>query len=115
MKSTEETRIHAREIYDRIIADPNCHNQDNWGEVTECGTTACIAGHSTLIKNQADYSYFKSVGKSILQLKFPAPVSRTAQNNLGLSDEEANDLFFYSDNALALAKLEYVIKGESWL
>jgi hypothetical protein len=89
----------AEEALGRIIADPNAHRQEEW----RCETGMCFAGHA------AQAAGFKWVNPrptgwgfedALIEMNGGKEhVSEVMTKRLGLSDREA-DILFYSDNKL---------------
>ncbi len=88
-----------REIAASLRAQPMHYDQTVWGEeaskdVTEhdCGTAHCIAGHAVELRG------YKSVGQKWRRVRpseggKPLSIVHTAQRLLGLTEDEASDLF----------------------
>lgn len=71
-----------------------------WGEINECGSACCLAGWVAQIhahdQNPNDIDY-EEVG----------------MRGLDLSEEDANALFYSTNNIAAVRALEFLAKGES--
>lgn len=114
MISTGETRAHAQDILDKIHEHPEQHNQNVWGERTDCGTTLCVAGWSVVLKGQDQWlTYTEPDGSKTEELV--CATYEKAQYNLGLTSDEAINLFYNSENEEAVQKLKHIIVGEDWL
>lgn len=97
----------AIEVRDLIRVYPERHNQAEWCSdegklVTEsCDTSACIAGWVAAVKG-VTVADLAQQGKE---------VGSWAAAQLGLTDEEREELFYTWDNDEALAKLDILIDG----
>lgn len=101
----------AYEILDLIKANPEHLNMSNWAissrrgvitlaTVTECGTTACFAGWTVLVAGEAiDMDWLRLVDWSGALSQRGGSISDRARDLLGLSDEDAHDLFLGTDDA----------------
>jgi hypothetical protein len=69
---------------------PEHSDMHSWGHKTDCGTTACIAGHVLLLQGYRlrHGQYVTPDGKPILA------IAGTARDELGLSDMTASHLFY---------------------
>lgn len=89
-------------VFKRIEADPNLFDMAQYGRKTECGTVACLAGHTVM-----EYGYVLDVSNkggscyTPMQFTWVQPNSKdylstfdTAQEILGLSWEQAKALFY---------------------
>lgn len=90
-------------VYDHIVAHPEEHNQSLFAYRGECGTTFCFAGHTALIA-RPDLHYSFRDGACVGHLvddsgMFARSSSRVAQEALGLSNDEADDLFYGAETA----------------
>ena len=78
-------------VCDHIQAHPELIDMTKWVREEDCGTVACIAGHTCLL------SGYKAVeGKKYTMKRGVERISiqDEAQKLLGLDDEQAADLFF---------------------
>lgn len=100
----------AYEILDLIKANPGHLDMNDWvksrrrevitlATVTECGTTACFAGWTVLAAGDAlDVYWSRAFSRSGLRPGHRM-ISDRAQELLGLTDEDARDLFLETDDA----------------
>ena len=96
----------AEKVLSHIEHDPDSHYQGSW--INECGTTACIAGHAMLasgqyVRRQSEYSELvhlvhKDTGK------LAEPVIDGARL-LGLTSDDATNIFMEMDEDVAIRKL----------
>lgn len=93
---------------DHILLFPETHDQSTW----HCETTMCIAGHASVLAgaklargvdfsgDPATFMYFE--GDLINAASF-------AEEELGLTETEANYLFFCMDEDVAVKRVDQVI------
>lgn len=74
-----------RKIIRRITAHPEELNMGNW-----CDTASCIAGHACLASGYAKGAFDTEVLKNGIKRS----CSRAAQEELGLSNDQATKLFY---------------------
>lgn len=102
MKNTEL----GRKIIDIIDTEPERFEMGHWGEVTECGTTACIAGHAMLLSgytyNVVHDRYERPSGTVVLH------EAREAAKLLGMDEAEP---FYPAADGNVMAMLWYDMKG----
>ena len=112
MPTFEQTQ-NARRVYDIIDKHPERHNQETWGfKSTECGSVACISGHLALMHGLAEYEMNEYTGYHRLTLKDPnSDFYTVGQELLGLSDDDAHNLFYCENNEMAKAALLYLANG----
>lgn len=127
MKSTERTRQTAQNVLDWIHDNPQQHNQElvhsQLGSDT-CGTTMCIAGNLLAQKYglQTGHDFrrwWDDNGYEQVQIpgfkdRHAYAWVRTAGQELGLTQDEAWDLFYTLDNEDAVQKLKHIVVGEPW-
>ena len=111
MKATPETQAHAQEILDYHMIHPGLHDQDSWFQtpddksmVTEdnvCGTTMCIAGTSVFLK------------EGINGLNSRGGYLERGRVNLGLTYEEADDLFYETTNEQSMDAVRAIAAGDA--
>lgn len=89
-----------QETLDYIAAHPDEHDQGDWGEKTDCGTTRCMAGtaiHVTLgckmLFSESDDGWGVAYSAQDAQGRHRY-ISELAQELLGVDDEQAEDLFY---------------------
>lgn len=105
MKNTATNRVYARKTLAFIEAHPEVHKQDNWisgrtpeaDETNFCGTSMCIAGTVNWLKHGIKTMAHRSESEGI--------------RLLGLSEGEAEALFYEMDKGRAKAKLQKVADG----
>ncbi|MFG3509628.1 hypothetical protein ACGF5F_29470 [Streptomyces sp. NPDC047821] len=98
-------------VREQITNHPETHSQAHWGNKNrECGTTYCIAGWAITLA-QAGTRWNSS---GLMALADGMDPGDCAQRLMGLSSDEATDLFFTMDRPSALAKLdELIAKGKN--
>lgn len=99
-------------VRDQITAVPELHEQDDFeNPLGECGVTRCVAGWAILIdaldKGESVTSFRQSTA---YQDSGKAP-SGFARKLLGLTDEEAENLFFQTDNEEAVGIVKAAAEG----
>lgn len=114
----------AEKVLDQIELYPETHDQHQWIEDgwasdkftpadfqalckngLDCGTTACIAGHASLLAKNAQHHAQVDNGTVYVNWE------RAGQVALGLSDDEACWLFYEMNNDEAIYKLRGLAKG----
>ena len=79
-----------KKVAEYILAEPEGFDQDTYGSLNEdrsrCGTQCCIAGTTLLLENPRRYLRTLHVGSD-------TSISREAAKALGLTEEEAQELF----------------------
>lgn len=110
MNVTPETQAHAQAILDYHLMNPGLHDQTTWFEtpdnkaiITEenvCGTTMCIAGTSILLK------------EGMRGLNAQGRYLQRGQYNLGLTYEEADNLFYTTTNEQAMDAVRAIAAGD---
>jgi hypothetical protein len=92
-----------RKVLEHVSAHPDEHDQDYWGHRTDCGTTRCIAGWTTYFSGyqETDWGPLLWAGgdglSAVEKDGRTTSVAWAAQTLLGLSYEEADELF-YAEN-----------------
>ncbi len=103
----------AAEVLKAIAADPEKHKQSDWGTKTACGTTMCVAGWTTWLTGEAGFRQSYLPEEQFLNvIDTDSFVEERAKELLGLSDDDAERLFYYMNNDGARAALEYIAAGE---
>lgn len=102
-----------RQVRDHIVANPNEHNQDQWGIRTPCKTTHCAAGHAVIIAGarpiwEVNGDHYQMYGAEWRNRRWST--GELAQHLLGLTDDEADELFYGFDDAGALDMLDRFVK-----
>jgi hypothetical protein len=103
-----------RKVYDQVTIHPETHDQ----EVFICDTRRCIAGWTIEFSTEWEFdtvATVKPVGMSTveaLDLGEVESVSAAAKEILGLTDDEADYLFFCESNDEAIRYLEKLIATE---
>jgi hypothetical protein len=108
----------ANDVREAVIMNPDSHEQAYYGQVTDCGTTACLAGHAMLLSGYTlrrgrcarcccagSSAEFLRPNGSVVDYEF-----REARQLLGLTSEEADELFWCLNNSEAIDRLEGLIK-----
>lgn len=100
----------AEKVLAKIHAHPEMHYQGTWID-TECGTTACIAGHAMLASGE----YVRQQngnGNWFLVDKATGHVSRPAETGarlLGLDPDVAMNIFLDTSEHSAIHKLQRLV------
>jgi hypothetical protein len=97
---------------DFIKANPDQHDQESW----HCGTSACIAGHASLLHGA--YLRQGRYDPEMWANGRPVHTSGYAAEVLGLTGRQASYLFYCMDNDVAIQRLDQLIeleeKGETF-
>lgn len=102
------------EIREQITSHPGTHNQEEWGERSECGTTHCIAGWAAALSGAQLTWTDDTYGFSQLYHANGEDPGTYAARLMGLDTREAWQLFYKLNNADALAELDALIeKGKN--
>jgi hypothetical protein len=101
----------AKAILRQITEHPETHEQSSWMGHKACGTTHCIAGWAAALTPDIK---LRPIGPAGFMAAFPdgekhVP-SYAGQILLGLTDEQADDLF-YEGNSGAVEYLRELIDG----
>lgn len=97
-------------VLTKIKDHPESHDQGTWGHKTQCGTTACFAGHAALMFDADNVEWSDDV------LIPPLKADGRARHDwitygaelLSISFEEAHVLFH---SARSVYQLEILVKG----
>lgn len=82
-----------RRVLEHITAHPEEHDQRVWARHTDCGTAMCLAGHAVTITGHAiDYGKHSWSGLVYLT-RAGESIEDVAARELGLSDDQAENLF----------------------
>jgi len=96
-----------KEVRDNIVMNPDKHNQKTW----VCGTRMCIAGHAAVMSGKAKVAHSIDWGDYFVdQYGDDVSPSSVAQDELSLSPEEYEYLFFCMDNEIAIKRMDQVIQ-----
>ena len=91
-------------VRNQITANPESHDQDYYENDTECGTTRCIAGWTVFFARGTGRTVYAGGGS----------IFGEARDLLGLTDYEADTLFYEFGDAEAIARLDkFIEKGEN--
>lgn len=103
-------------IIDQVLAQilmfPETHNQDGWETQESCGTTRCVAGWAVHFSEDYDIVNLARFGGNAYPVRKGAPEydysfwSSAGADVLGLSEYEAEYLFFECDNEQAVEFLK---------
>lgn len=89
-----------RQVLEHITANPETHDQNWWAVRTDCGTVACIAGHTVLLAGlPIDFDTedeFGNVGNKLLDRR---RIEDVAADLLGLDRQQRFHLFHALDLA----------------
>jgi len=90
-------------VRDQIVPNPESHEQADFeAEYAECGVTRCVAGWAILIDAQEKGESITSFRDSLRYQASGRAPSGYAQELLGLTEIEADYLFFEVDNEEAV-------------
>lgn len=118
-----------KQTWEFIKKNPEMHNQADFINNTQCGTTMCFAGHATVLsgaefpKEPNDSYWFltpdgKLTEKDENGARKGIYVEKYARDVLGMTDEEAQFIFYHTSNYGFAEKIEYLIelweRGESY-
>lgn len=86
----------ARKVLEHIEAHPDEHDQAHFASRNDCGTTACIAGHTLLLSGQYELGEFDGDEFDFIESATGEVVvaSDTATEMLGLNECQRYRLFF---------------------
>lgn len=101
----------AKKILKIVTENPGMHNQDGWGEKTECGTSACVAGWAAIVTNNAEWR--KMQGGFNLITTTEESFAELGERVLGLSFHDSRALFYSCNNSQAVQALDYLAAGKA--
>lgn len=114
--TTPEQLAHAKLARQHIRDHPEQHDQGHFIlEEPHCGTTACIAGHASLLAGARPLRgpNIREFTWVILPDGDEVRVSDHARSLLGLDEFESEPIFFNTDNVAALARFDqHIADGE---
>lgn len=93
-----------------IQQNPGLHNQATYTAETEAGAEHCIAGIVVALTPGARFDY---CGCCVATADGAVDIAEFAQTELGLTEQEAFDLFFEYRNAVARQYLDQLIADGS--
>lgn len=97
------------DVLNNIKENPDHHWQAEWGVKTECGTTHCVAGWACEMSGHPlAWDGLCASDYTVSGLHVPV----LAQELMGLTDDEANRLFFETNEQEAVELLEKILKLE---
>jgi hypothetical protein len=108
-----------RKTMEHIEAHPEEHDQDYWGLMTACGTVMCFAGHAavfdgaTPIWAQTPSDRYPEMD-AVRGVDGPVRVEQYAGRALGLTEKEADDLFWGADDIDDVRKIVAKFLAEEW-
>lgn len=108
-----------RKTMEHIEAHPEEHDQDHWGLKTACGTVMCFAGHAavldgaTPIWNQGPSDRHPEM-EAVIRNGSAMRVEQYAGMALGLTDKEADELFWGADDIDDVRKVVAKFLAEEW-
>lgn len=95
----------ARKVLEHLVAHPEEHDQNFYGQRLPCGTTACIAGTVLLMDPDADVRWEQDmrdmISASVNGGDHQEP-DEAAAELLGLSRTDSDHLFFTMDKTKAI-------------
>ena len=118
--TTPEQLVLAQRVSAHVRAHPEQHAQGDWYQENNCGTTACVAGWTAILDGaELSKDFYDNGFVEANRVRNANGTSRLianyAQEALGLTRDEAKNLF-YSRERAALTYLDRLIaKGEDWL
>lgn len=93
-----------------IKAHPDEHDQDVWRKKTECGTTMCFAGHAVaMFTPDAEWVHIPLQPNDFDKVTINGQMKTVAQvaaDLLGLSDDDADTLFY---GAATIGDVEFIL------
>jgi hypothetical protein len=97
-------------VIDHIDAHPDQHDQGHWVRQTDCGTTACFAGWTTILSGDRPVTELPGYVDGFTDVVTVDPEGRSydltvqarARELLGITHQAAHDLFY---NAMSLDDL----------
>lgn len=96
-----------KEVRETIVLNPETHNQKTW----VCGTRMCIAGHAAVMSGKAKVASSLAWGDYFVDMDGQdVTASEIAQDELDLTEEEREYLFFCMDNEIAIKRMDQVIQ-----
>lgn len=105
-----------QKIYDQITQHPDTHDQ---GTFEDCGTSRCIAGWAVALRyGVADTTIYSGEvpdreDEEVEGVGYLSGTAVIARNILGLTGEQAYDLFYDLNDERAVEKcLRYATKGD---
>lgn len=105
-------------VREQITTHPETHNQNQWARRGSCGTTHCIGGWAVAFSRSSDMEWY-SLGDLNSDLEACITVAGqyipdAARDALGLTEKEAERLFYDCSNTEALQILdEYIEQGKN--
>lgn len=122
-----------RALRSTVLKNQEKWEQQNWAKKTACGTTMCLAGWAVTLAgrefswsngNQTVQELLNTWGYLLSSTLTPTQeskkyeggddfVSEVAQEWLGLTEDEADNLFYAWDKDLALSRLDELIEEYS--
>lgn len=99
--------IFAKRVLNYLLGHPKRHEQDNFGEVTRCGTTMCIAGTAVSLDPDTEVFWDEDgmMETGVLVGGKLVDIDARAAELLGLDEGDASRLFYTIDNEDALDQL----------
>lgn len=98
---------YARKVLEHLIAHPEEHRQAHYGDRTACGTTACIAGTAIMMDPNCTIQWaINGLMAPPLIHGFEVDMDMHAAKLLGLTPNDATQLFYEWNNQRALKKLQ---------
>ncbi|AXH69202.1 hypothetical protein SEA_RYADEL_105 [Mycobacterium phage Ryadel] len=104
----------AKIVLDWAEKHPGHHDQNSWGYRgdTECGTTMCIAGTACVVDPNTEVRWFSLSMRNMVKVRgarTTTAIEIRAADLLGLDEEQAEHLFFDTNNKEALDFLRWHI------
>jgi len=85
-----------RAILDHVTGNPANFDMNTWGDLTECGTVACLAGHTLILSGEYELVPYTTLAGEFIhvfrrvrdrQIVQPIQVSDLAQDLLGIDGD----------------------------
>ena len=106
----EACRLRAEAVHIIISNVPELHNQESWTTETACGTKRCVAGWTLFNEGYSDLT-IRIWGSYEHQLLMSHTAAKAAEL-LGINRRDAYILFYQTDNAEAVAAMEWLAAGK---
>ena len=115
MNTITDAQMQAQAVLNVIQNHPERHDQANWGEHTDCGTTMCVAGHIAYMNGVADFrEVLEEPYRTILYMKpeIHMDFDDYAGDKLNLPEWDRELLFYDCNEDQAIEALEYIAAGK---
>jgi hypothetical protein len=104
-----------KKIHERIITVPEEWDQDTWAAHRECGTSYCIAGWACVLSGyKVDFdtraTHYSDNDVEAAYLTTGEDIADKGAALLDLDEYDTGNLFYCTNNAAALDRLENLIR-----